>query len=269
MKFIAKSMLILLIIALCLGATAYGVLSSNVKQSGTITLAHQDVGSETRTISNDVELVEMNGPFDLEVVQGEKAGLVVEGEERLIPKVVVQQEGKLVRIGTTGMLVTMNQTVKVTLTLPKLTSIVQSGSGDCEVRGFNGPEIAFMVNGSGDLSFVGKYQHVVAQTKGSGNIELDVGTVDRADLSVAGSGDIEAKGKLNKLNVLLTGSGSIDAERLIAQQTEVVSKGAGSIKTYASKSARVIASSSGDVEIYGNPEQKTITRTGSGDVTLN
>jgi hypothetical protein len=235
MKFIAKSMLVLLLIAVALGVVAYNLMSSNVKQSGTISLAPQNLATETRRVGDDIEQVEMNGPFDLAIEQSEHASLKIEGEERLLPKVVLQQEGKILRITTTGMLVTLNQTVKLTLFIPKLTSLTQSGSGDSEVQGFTGSDINLNLNGSGSVMFAGTYRHLLVQTKGSGDVELNVPGADQVEINSFGSGEVVVVGKASLLNVVSTGSGDIDAERLIAQKSDVISHGTGGIKVYADK----------------------------------
>jgi len=269
MKFIAKSMLILAVLALVIGGVAYNLMSVNVKQSGTINLAQQNLAKESRTLTNDVEQVEMNGPFDLAIIRADRASLDIQGEERLLPKVVVQQDGKILHISTKGMLVTMNQMVKITLTIPKLTGLTQYGSGDSEVTGFSGTSINFNVNGSGDLSFSGQYQHVGVQIKGSGNTELDVANAEQIEINSAGSGDVTAIGKVNKLSAVSTGSGNIDAQRLISQQAEAISHGSGNIKAYANKAVNITLTGSGDIEIYGNPASKSVTKTGSGEVSSN
>ena len=269
MNFIAKSMLILFVIALAIGGAAYSVMSANVKQSGTINLAQQNLAKETRPVTSDIEQVEMNGPFDLAIIKGDHASLTLEGEERLLPKVVIQQDGKILHILTKGMLVTSNQTVKIILTIPKLTALNQFCSGDSEVQGFSGAEMIFNLNGSGDLTFAGQFQHLVAQTKGSGNIEMEVGNVDQMELTTAGSGDIVAIGRAKKLSAIATGSGTIDTERLITQRSDVISHGNGSIKIYANTEANVTLTGTGDVEIYGNPGKKNVTNTGSGEVRSN
>lgn len=262
-------MLILSVLALALGGAAYGVMSATVKQSGTINLAQQNLASGSRAVTNEIEQVDMDGPFDLMIVRADQASLTLQGEERLLPKVVVLQDGKVLRVSTKGMLVTNNQTVKVVLRLPQLTVLNQFGSGDSEVRGFSGPDMIFNLNGSGDLTYSGQYQHLVSQTKGSGNIELEVGNIDSLVLNTGGSGDIVAIGKVRKLDAVSTGSGNIDTERLISQQSSVVTHGSGNVKVYASKNATIANTGSGDVEIYGNPGTKDVANTGSGEVTSN
>ena len=269
MKFIAKSMLILAIIALVIGGVAYNLMSANVKHSGTINLAQQNLAKESRSVTDEIEQVDMNGPFDLVIIRANQASLSIQGEERLLPKVVVQQDGKNLHISTTGMLVTMNQMVKITLTIPKLTAVTQYGSGDTEVAGFSGADIKFNLNGSGDLSFSGQYQHVGVQINGSGNTDLEVASADQIEINSGGSGDVTAVGKVNNFSAVSTGSGSIDAQRLISQQSEVISHGSGSIKIYASKVAKGALTGSGDIEIYGNPATQDVANTGSGAVSAN
>jgi Putative auto-transporter adhesin, head GIN domain len=273
MNFIAKTVLVLLVLALAIGAAAYGFLSANVKQSGTqsgtINLAAQNLSKETRPVTAEIEQVEMNGPFDLAIVRGDKASMTLQGEGRLLPKVVVQQDGKVLRISTKGMLVTNNQTVKIVLMVPNLTSLTQSGSGDSEVDGFNGPGMTLSLNGSGDLTYAGQHQHLVLQSRGGGNMDLDVGTINDVEITSDGSGNIVAIGKAKKIHTLATGTGTVDTERLISQQAEVISHGTGTVKVYANKSADITSTGTGDVEIYGNPADKKIVHTGAGEVSSN
>jgi len=269
MKFIIKSLLILSLLAIALGAVAYNLMSSNVKQSGTINFVQQNLSSETRPVTNDVTQVDMNGPFDLVIEHGEKASVSIQGEERLLPRVQVIQEGKVLHISTKGMLVTMNQTLKVTLTLPTLESLNQNGSGDSVVDGFAGNNLSFNMNGSGDLVYSGQYQHVEIQNHGSGNMDLDVKNADRIEINSGGSGNVDVIGKVNYFKADMTGSGNIDAERLISLRTDALSHGSGNLKVYASKEINVNATGSGDVEIYGNPTKKTVNKTGSGEVSNN
>jgi len=266
---IAKSMLILSVIAIALGAITYNLMSSNVKQSGNISLIAQNSASEKRAISNEVTQVDMNGPFDLVITRSDQASLVVQGEERLLSRVLVQQEGKVLHITTKGMLVTMNQTLRITLALPGLTSLTQAGSGDTEVKGFAADDFSLNMTGSGDLNFSGQYQHMEIMNHGSGDLELDVGNGDRIDLNCGGSGNVEMVGRVKMFNAVLTGSGNIDAQKLIAAQAEVTVHGSGNMKVYASKEINVVSTGSGDVEVFGNPVRKVINKTGSGDVSMN
>ena len=269
MKMIAKTMLILSVIAIALGAITYSLMSSNVKHSGNLSLVQHNVASEKRPVSNDVTEVDMNGPFDLEITKADQASLTVRGEERLLPRVLVQQDGKVLHITTKGMLVTMNQTLKITLALPGLTSLTQTGSGDTAVKGFAGDELNINMTGSGDLNYSGKYKHLEIQNHGSGDIELDIGDGERIDLNSGGSGNVELAGKVNLFSAVQTGSGNIDAQKLISAQAVTVVHGSGNLKVYASKQINVLSTGSGDVDVYGNPAKKVINNTGSGAVSLN
>ncbi len=269
MKLITTSLLVLALLAAALGTVAYNVMSRNVKQSGTLTVAQEKMVTETRTVTRDIEQVEMNGPFDLDIVKSDKADLKIEGVDRLLPKVVVQQDGKVLRITTKGMLVIMNQTPKITLSIPSLTVLTQDGSGDSEIKGFSGATITLNLNGSGNLFFSGQYQHVMAQSRSSGNIELELAGSDQADISLSGSGDISVTGKVNRLLANSTGSGDIDAERLIALQTDAISHGSGNLKLYATRQVSVVSTGTATIEIFGNPAKKNISNTGAGDVSVN
>lgn len=273
MKFVAKSLAVLTLLAVVMGAIGYNLLSSKVSKSGskagTITIAPQNLAKADRDVTNAVTRVEMNGPFDLAVVHGDKARLTLSGDERLLPKVVAQQDGNVLHIATTGMLVTNNQTVKITLVVPALEELTQLGSGDSEVQGFDGTTLKLNLYGSGDLDLKGRYQRLVLVSKGSGGVRLTVPASQQIEANVSGSGDVELIGKTDKFVGVLMGAASIDAERLIASTATGVMQGPGTMKIYASKQVDVTSTGRGNVEIYGNPGVKNVNNTGGGDVSFN
>lgn len=268
MKLLIRSLLTLLVLALALGAGAYLLLSTYALPVSTEMMVGQKVATQSRELSSDIDQVDSNVPFDLSIVQGAVAGLTMEGEERLLPKVVLQQEGRLLRLMTSGMLVTMHQTLRITLTLPRLSALKQSGSGDSSITGFNAEELTLKHGGSGDLHYAGTIRSLSLQANGSGNLDLDLGSADLVELRSLGSGNLHLKGSTRELKLVSNGSGDIEAMNLRAQQAEVIGHGSGNVEVTVSRAITVNANGSGDMEIYGHPIQKTISNHGSGEVTL-
>jgi DUF4097 and DUF4098 domain-containing protein YvlB len=122
-------------------------------------------------------------------------------------------------------------------------------------------------SGSGDVKVTGQYLQVVAAVNGSGEMDINSGTSDKVSITASGSGDVSAIAKAAAVTVVHTGSGDLDAQRLIAQKAQVECHGSGNVKVYASQSVHLNQTGSGDVEIYGNPNTREVSRSGSGEVT--
>lgn len=269
MKFIFNSVAVLTVVAIVLGAVGYNLMSGKHNKAGTVHVAPQPVTTDTREVAQTVTRVEANGPFDLEIMRGDKASAVLSGDERLLPRIVFQQSGSLLRISTTGMLITHNQSVKVSLILPQIEELTQAGSGDCDVAGFGGAEFKLNMTGSGDVNLHSEARRIIVQARGSGAPKIDTTGSHEVIINIAGSGDAELMGKTDLFNAVVTGTASVDGERLIASTAEIANHGNSNVKVYASKLLTVVNTAHGDVDVYGNPPERHVTNSGMGDVTYN
>jgi hypothetical protein len=117
--------------------------------------------------------------------------------------------------------------VVVAATVPKLTGIEASGSGDIDVHGIE---------------------------------------ADAFELRSDGSADIELEGATERLDVFLDGSGDADLVGLAAQAARVVVDGSGDAEVKAAERLQVDVDGSGDVRYHGDPAL-TPNVDGSGDLT--
>ena len=103
---------------------------------------------------------------------------------------------------------------------------------------------------------------------GSGNVQASglSGTLLR--LKISGSGSISAAGQVDAIVAEISGSGGIDASRIQAADVTANVSGSGSIQAYASRSIKADASGSGGITITGSPPQRSVNRSGSGQVTF-
>jgi len=81
-----------------------------------------------------------------------------------------------------------------------------------------------------------------------------------------GSGRITAAGSCQVMEMQLAGSGTLDARHLAADRVEVMLKGSGSGHVFARRAAEIELQGSGNLAVYGNPDQREINRKGSGSV---
>jgi subtilisin family serine protease len=82
-----------------------------------------------------------------------------------------------------------------------------------------------------------------------------------------GSGQITASGSCKVLEAELTGSGDLNARHLAADAVTVNLRGSGTSHVFAKQSAELTLRGSGDIRVLGNPNQRNVNRTGSGEVS--
>lgn len=87
-------------------------------------------------------------------------------------------------------------------------------------------------------------------------------------IDVSGSGNVTASGRKERVEARVSGSGAVDVFALKASSVAVEVSGSGDVKAYASQAAQVVVVGSGDVRIYGNPAQRSVARSGSGQVSF-
>jgi hypothetical protein len=253
----------LLLLAFVLIGLSYGMLRA---EGGSARLDARLVGDETRQITREVRAVELSGPIDLTLRYGAEPALVVRGEQRLLANVETSQEGRVLHIGTRGIVLRHRQPLEVELTLPGLERVGVDGSGDTRINGFSGARIELELNGSGSVDFNGRYRQAKAAVHGSGDLTLDAGNGDSVEAELTGSGTIILAGAARSFQASSNGSGTLDAQRLRADDVKVRQTGSGDTSVTAHATVAVAVSGSGDVAVYGNPPQRSISRTGSGDV---
>ncbi|HEY1044668.1 MAG TPA: DUF2807 domain-containing protein [Telluria sp.] len=223
------------------------------------------VVSEQRPITRDVTNIELTGPISMTVRRGDTPALTVRAEQRLLSNIATDQEGSSMRIGVSGMLLYHRSRIEVELVVPALEQLEVSGSGNHNVNGFGGERIEIIKHGSGKLVFNGRFRELVASAYDSGAAEINAGTPEKVSLEMIGSGKVTVVGSCRTLRAEHTGSGELDAQHLAADDVVLEQNGSGRATVFARNSAVLTLSGSGDVEVHGNPDQRTVSRNGSGD----
>ncbi len=256
----------LLLLSFVLIGVTYSMLKAYGSNNPSST-AGRALGSETRKIDAMATSVELSGPIDLILTQGQNASLKVRGEQRSLANIETVQDGRDLHIGTKGMLLNPRHRLQVELVLPSLEELMVSSSGDTKVSGFNGERLELQLHGSGNVNFSGRYRSLTAGAHGSGNLNLNAGSTEHVELEMVGSGKITASGSCKVLDAELTGSGDLDARHLAADKVSVNLRGSGTSHVFAKQSADLTLRGSGDIRVLGNPDQRNVSRTGSGDVS--
>ncbi|SFU57903.1 head GIN domain-containing protein [Pseudoduganella namucuonensis] len=268
MRSLIKVGISLLLLAFVLIAVSYSMLRTH-GQTNPSSAAGRAPGSEVRQIGNGITSVELSGPIDLVLRQGDKPYLKVRGEQRLLGNVETAQDGKTLHIGTKGMLFHHRRPLQVELVLPSLAELEVHGTGDSTVNGFSGEKLNVQLYGSGNVNFNGRFKQVAAGVHGSGELNLNTGNSEDVALEMVGSGQIKTSGSCKTLNADVNGSGDLDAQHMASDRVTVNLKGSGSTNVFARHSAELTLRGSGDIRVYGNPDNRNVSRTGSGEVSWN
>ena len=226
------------------------------------------VETDARKVTKSVNTIQLTGPIDLEVRQGSIPSLVVKGERRLLPNIFTNQEGSVLEIGTKGMLLHHRQRIKVELVLPTLSSVDIRSNADTHITGFAGAKLELYLTGAGKTVFDGRYKEIHAGVHGAGTMSLNGGNANSMYVDLNGTGQMTLVGSSKELHIEQTGSCELTARDLAADDLQVEMSGPGTMTVYARKEANVNLRGSGEVTVYGNPDKRSVSRSGSGEVNF-
>jgi hypothetical protein len=243
---------------------------ATVLSSGAHAALAADVTSESRSVDARAVNIELDGVISLKVKQGPVAALTIYGEPDMLKKVVVEQSGETLHIGTTKMN-SINfgnkRDLRAELTLPNLRAVASSGVGATEVSGFKGDNLRLALEGAGSVKVNAQYRNVDVRLGGVGGMTVDAGSSDNVDLHLNGAGRIEMSGQTRQLHASLGGVGSLDAQQLRADTIDVNMTGLGSASVYAKSSASLKLTGLGSATVYGNPTNRNASARGLGSVS--
>lgn len=267
MRALLKVGFTLLIVAFLLIGVSYSMLRAQ-GTNGPSSPGSRLVATEPRPLDKAVAKVDLSGPVNLTLRQGPTASLEVRGEQRLLANIDTTVDGDMLHIGPRGILLRHRTPIEVTVTLPSLESLSVNGSGEHTVSGFAGEHLDLALDGSGSMRFNGRYREIMAAVHGSGDLELTGGTSDTVDAAVIGTGRLTLVGTTRVLHAELRGSGDLDARHLRADEVALAQQGSGDSAVYARKRLHAELTGSGEARVFGNPDERSVSRTGSGSVSF-
>lgn len=204
---------------------------------------------ETRTIT-DFTGIDMAISGNVEIKRGDNFEIEVIAQKNILDVIKTTKTGSVLLLKfKDGIRIKHADDVKIEVTLPYLSSLHLSGSGNLTItNGFEGTDLSASISGSGNINTGSlQYNHLNFSISGSGSIRSANGTANSADLKISGSGAIIIEG---------------------IQVKEVTTKtsGSGSMRLWATDKLNANISGSGSVAYKGNPvvEQKV---SGSGKVS--
>lgn len=169
----------------------------------------------------------------------------IEAQKNIIDNIETEVDGKYWKIKFKEN-VKKHEPIKIWISIPELTSVAVSGSGDVVGKStFKTDDLKLTVSGSGNISLDANSSSLRAAISGSGDMNLGGSTGD-CDLKISGSGDMEAGGlETRTCNIKISGSG--DASVHVNDSLEVSIAGSGGVVYSGNPKVRSKISGSGDV----------------------
>lgn len=179
------------------------------------------------------------------VRQGDEFEVTVEGKQNIIDELERDVHNGIWRIEIDRCVRDVGE-LTVFVTMPDITSLKMSGSGDII------SENTLIV------------QDINLEISGSGDIDLSL-EADDIDSRISGSGDLILEGLADELDLTISGSGDLRAFGLTLRTADINITGSGDAEVFVNELLIVRISGSGDVFFKGDPTIDT-TITGSGRV---
>ncbi len=174
------------------------------------------------------DAIDFRGAGQLDVTVGEKESVEITGSEKRVENVTAEVvDGVLVIKENSKGIFGSRGDLTITVTVPELKAVDISGAGDIDVQGIDSPEF---------------------------------------DFTLSGAGDIRLEGRADTVSITCSGAGDLDAEDLKAKNLELSVSGAGDADVYASENISISVSGVGDVTYFGDPNVKSKSVSGIGDI---
>jgi len=187
-----------------------------------------DLDGVTDTESRAVDAfdrVEVNGSSDVDIVVGKERSVMVTGDTALLDRVRVDvTDGVLTLDGPDGIWGWTASDVHYAITVPALTDLELSGSGDISVTGVDSSALGVELSGSGDIQLAGTTDELRLEIDGSGRIEAARLAAHDATVDLSGSGDVTVNADTT-LDVEVSGSGEVTYLGTASVSTEMSGSG--------------------------------------------
>jgi hypothetical protein len=137
----------------------------------------------------------------------------------------------------------------VRINAANLKSLRNAGSGDVDLRQFQGKQLALISDGPGDIHASGKVGDLSVTANGPGDLDLSALSSTNLNLQMSGPGDVSASGVTQDLNLVVSGSGELNVGDIRANRVNAALHGPGSVELRGTaKEIRAEVHGSGDLE---------------------
>jgi hypothetical protein len=172
--------------------------------------------------------VDVTGASSLDVATGAPQSVVVRADGNLLSRITTRVASGHLVIGNRPGRYSFRTPVRVRVTVPSVTALALSGSGDITVSGIHNAVL---------------------------------------DLSLAGLGTIQASGTTARLHVDISGAGAAELGQLVARDVTADVSGEGQMQLTATRSLRATVSGNATIRYHGDPSRVVTHVSGIADIS--
>ena len=182
---------------------------------------------ETRELNlGDFDRIDVGGAFALDVVQGDHYQVKVTIDDNLWDNLEAEVSGGELSFDWDKRC-QPDDDCRIQIVTPSLKEVAVHGACEARIKDFHGDSFRYTLSGAGSL-------------------EMD--------------------GEVDDLEIRVSGAGEADTRDLKANNVDIVVSGAGDATVYAARSIKAKVSGVGNIDYYGNPEEKRTRVSGIGSI---
>lgn len=166
------------------------------------------------------------GAFEIDVVCQKPQSLEIEGDDNLLPLITTEVSNNVLHIRSNRSF-SVNDPVKIMISLPNLEGISVNGAGKFDIAGIKNDKFEIDANGATTIRVAGETGLIDFDTKGAGKIDahklraargvveakgvarVDVNVTDQLEVTVSGPSHVTYRGD-PVLNKTVNGPGSVE-----------------------------------------------------------
>src|SRR5215213_441477 len=194
-KEIEMRKLLMILLLAVLAAGCHGTLHSDITGSGKRETEKRQVAPFTS--------ITTEGAFNIEVTCQKPLSVEVEADDNVLEYVSTNVTNNLLRLKNSRS-ISVNEPVKIRISVPNLEGLSVSGAGKIEIKGMNNEKFEIDSNGAPSIVVSGTTKLIDINTNGAGKIDthnlhatrgvVESNGVSRVDLDVADQLDVTVSG---------------------------------------------------------------------------
>lgn len=200
--------------------------------------ARNDGPDVTRTIAwTGDDSLRIEDSLDVTYVQGAQAGIVINGPQEAVDRVVIAGGRLSLKDGNERVTFGFkpggfeawadSERLRVTVTAPNVSRFMVEGSGELDIQSYDRDDLRIDINGSGEVTANGRASRLALSIQGSGDADLAALTLTDADVDIIGSGEARV-GPTGSADITISGSGDVTLTQRPANLNRTIS-GSGDI----------------------------------------
>ncbi len=176
----------------------------------------------------EFDSIDMRGTGEMLVEVGNEQAVALQFDDNLIDMVTVEVVDGVLVVDSQG---TYSSSIgkKILVSIPQVKSATLSGVGEMEITGIEQESL---------------------------------------NLSISGTSEMTVSGTVGKVVADVSGTGELEAQKLVAKEVIVSVAGTADATVFATESVNATTSGVGDIEVYGNPQDRKESEGGVGEVTF-